>query len=74
MNSMEKDQLPITCPICGRKKSYPVGDLVEGSEFACPVCKLKLKLHGHMWEDIQRELAKLKKGVEPGEGLREDVP
>lgn len=71
---MEKDQLPITCPICGRKNSFPVDALFEGSEFACPVCKLKLRLHGHMWEDVRRELAKLKGGVEPVEGFREDGP
>jgi DNA-directed RNA polymerase subunit RPC12/RpoP len=57
---MHKRQLPITCPLCGRKNEFPVETLVEGSILLCPYCKLKLTLHGHMWEDIQMEIAKLK--------------
>ncbi len=57
---MHKKPLPITCPLCGRKSEHPVETLIEGSLLVCPFCKLKLTLHGHMWEDIQRELAKLK--------------
>jgi transcription elongation factor Elf1 len=60
---MEQNQLPITCPVCGRKNSFPVEALVEGFELVCPICKLRLKLHGHMWEEIQTELEKLKKGA-----------
>lgn len=59
---MEQNQLPITCPVCGRKNNFPVETLSEDSEIVCPVCRLKLTLHGHMWEDIQAGLAKLKKG------------
>ncbi len=58
---MKKDQLPFTCPICGRKTEYPITDLAEGAIITCPFCKLTLTLHGHMWEDVQREIGKLKK-------------
>ena len=58
-----KKSLPFTCPICGRKTDYPVGDLVEGASLTCPFCKLTLNLHGHMWEDVQREIKKLKDGA-----------
>ena len=57
---MREKQLPITCPLCGRKNEFPLETLLEGSDLVCPFCKLKLKLHGHMWEDIQAEIAKLK--------------
>lgn len=56
---MQEQSLPITCPLCGRKYEYPVALLKEGSDLVCPLCKVKLNLHGHMWEDIQREIAKL---------------
>jgi predicted kinase len=59
---MEKTQLPVTCPICGRKNSFRVEELTEGATLVCPFCKVKLTLHGHMWEDIQRELQKTKEG------------
>ena len=58
---MNEKQLPITCPLCGRKNQFPLDDLTEGSTLLCPFCKLKLTLHGHMWEHIQGEIAKLKK-------------
>ena len=32
----------------------------EGSTFQCPQCKVKLTIHGHMWEEIQREIANAK--------------
>jgi hypothetical protein len=57
---VSQEQLPITCPLCGKKNEFPLEVLVEGSGFQCPFCKVKLNLHGHMWEDIQREIAKLK--------------
>jgi hypothetical protein len=34
--------------------------MVEGASITCPFCKLTLTLHGHMLEDVQREIAKLK--------------
>jgi len=57
---MTENSLPFTCPICGRKTEYPVGDMVEGASITCPFCKLTLTLHGHMLEDVHREIAKLK--------------
>jgi transcription elongation factor Elf1 len=39
---MTAKQLPITCPICGKKKEYPVEALVEGAHLECPFCGLKL--------------------------------
>ncbi len=58
---MDKRQLPITCPLCGRKNVFPLEDLQEGSILLCPFCKVKLTLHGHMWEHIQAEIEKLEK-------------
>ncbi len=57
---MDQKLLPITCPICGRKNQFPVGELTEGSILTCPICKVKLTLHGHMWAEIQADLEKLK--------------
>ena len=54
---MEK-KLPFTCPVCGRKKDYLLKDLVEGAVLTCPFCRLTLTLHGHMWEDVQKEIKK----------------
>jgi transcription elongation factor Elf1 len=56
----EKTNLPFTCPVCGRKTEHPLEALVEGASLTCPFCKLTLTLHGHMLEDVQREIAKFK--------------
>ena len=56
----EMGKLPFTCPVCGRKKDYSLKELVEGAVLICPFCRLKLTLHGHMWEDVQKEIEKLK--------------
>ena len=58
---MAKKKLPITCPVCGLKNEFPLDSLAQGSIWACPHCNLKLKLHGHMWEDIQADIRRLKK-------------
>jgi transcription elongation factor Elf1 len=55
-----KQKLPFSCPVCGRKKEYPITELVEGASLNCPFCKLTITLHGHMLEDIQKEIQKLK--------------
>ncbi len=57
---MEDDKLPITCPLCGRKSEFPLAGLAEGALLICPLCNVKLTLHGHMWKDICAEIAKLK--------------
>jgi transcription elongation factor Elf1 len=54
--------LPITCPICGRKKEYEVVALVEGARLECPFCGLKLTLHGHMLREVREEIEKLTRG------------
>jgi len=54
--TMGKDQLAVTCPLCGRKNDYSLEILFEGATLVCPFCKLKLTLHGHMWADIQNEI------------------
>ncbi len=54
-------KLSFTCPICGRKTEYPLADLVEGAILTCPFCKLTLTLHGHMLEEVQKEIKKLGK-------------
>ena len=56
---MNQKELAITCPICGRKKEYPIDALVEGAPLECPFCGLKLTLHGHMLQEVQEEIKKL---------------
>jgi len=53
-------RFPFTCPICGRKRDYPVKELVEGANLTRPFCKFRLILHGHMLEDVQKEIKRLK--------------
>jgi transcription elongation factor Elf1 len=55
-----EQKLLFSCPVCGRKKEYPVTELVEGAVLNCPFCKLTITLHGHMLEDVQKEIQKLK--------------
>lgn len=55
-----KNKLPFTCPVCGRKTEYLIKDLYEGAVLNCPLCKLTLTLHGHMWKDVQKEIERLK--------------
>jgi hypothetical protein len=53
-------KIPFSCPVCGRKTDYPAEELVEGAVVVCSFCKLTLKLHGHMLQDVQREIGRLK--------------
>jgi len=55
-----ENKLPLSCPVCGRKKEYLVTELVEGAILTCPFCKLTITLHGHMWQDVQKEIKKLR--------------
>ena len=55
----EQAKLPFTCPVCGRKTEYLFEALVEGASLTCPFCRLTLTLHGHMLEEVQREIKKL---------------
>ena len=57
---MEEKKLPFSCPVCARQTDYALAELVEGAVLTCPFCKLTLTLHGHMWEDVQRELQRLR--------------
>jgi transcription elongation factor Elf1 len=59
--SEKQTKLPFTCPVCGRKTDYPFEALVEGASLTCPFCRLTLTLHGHMLEDVQREIKELEK-------------
>ena len=52
--------LPFSCPVCGRKTDYPLNELVEGAVLTCPFCKLTLNLHGHMLEEVRKEIEKQK--------------
>ncbi len=54
-----ENTLPFSCPICGRKTEYPLTELKEGAVLTCPFCKLTLTLHGHMWEDVKKEMQHL---------------
>lgn len=57
---MEEIKIPFTCPVCGRKTEYPESTLVEGADLTCPFCKLTLRLHGHMLQEVQREIKRRK--------------
>ncbi len=54
-----ENKFPFSCPVCGRKTEYPVAEMTEGAVVTCPFCKLTLTLHGHMWQDVQKEIQKL---------------
>jgi transcription elongation factor Elf1 len=54
------EKIPFTCPVCGRKTEHALTELFEGAVLTCPFCKLTLTLHGHMWEDVQKDIQKLK--------------
>jgi DNA-directed RNA polymerase subunit RPC12/RpoP len=56
-------RLPVSCPVCGRKRDYDVEELHEGATLACPRCGLELNLHGCMWEDVKKQLEQLKEDV-----------
>jgi transcription elongation factor Elf1 len=56
------EKIPFSCPVCGRKKDYMITELFEGAILTCPFCKLTLNLHGHMLEDVQKEIQKLRDG------------
>ena len=72
MNKKKPEKtLPFTCPICGRKTDYPVEKLTEGASLTCPFCKLTLTLHGHMWGEVQQELAKLGAAVQGKESKKQ---
>jgi DNA-directed RNA polymerase subunit RPC12/RpoP len=58
---MQTDQLSITCPLCGRRNEHSLTGLREGEDLVCPSCGVKLNLHGHMWQEIQNQIADLKK-------------
>ena len=58
---MQKAELPVTCPLCGRKNNFRLEELTEGATIVCSFCKVKLTLHGHMWEDVQKELERANK-------------
>jgi len=53
-------KISFSCPVCARKTDYPVVQLKEGAILSCPFCKLTLNLHGHMWQDVQKEIEKVK--------------
>lgn len=60
---MKDATFPFSCPICGRKTDYRLAELVEGAVLTCSFCKLRLTLHGHMLEDVQKEIKKIKTNV-----------
>jgi len=60
---VKEARFPFSCPICGRKTEYLLIELKEGAVLTCPFCKLSLTLHGHMLEDVQKEIKKLKANV-----------
>jgi len=56
---MQEKKIPVTCPLCGRKNEFQVDLLVEGFILECSGCKVKLRLHGHLLQEIQSEIEKL---------------
>ena len=65
-------RISFSCPVCGRKTDYPVTQMVEGAALTCPFCKLTLKLHGHMWQEVQREIEKLSRGGQDVNRIKSD--
>lgn len=61
-------KIPFTCPVCGKVTEYPLEILAEGAIITCRFCALTLKLHGHMWEDVQREIRKRRGATHPDRG------
>ena len=59
MGSTER-KIPFSCPVCGRKTERETEGLKEGAVLTCPFCKLSLRLHGHMLEEVEKEILKLK--------------
>jgi len=57
---IEKRSLSVTCPLCGRSSDHLLENLKEGADMVCPMCGVKLNLHGHMWEEIKSEIEKIK--------------
>ena len=60
---MDEGHLAVTCPLCGRSGDHRIENLKEGADMVCPFCSVKLNLHGHMWEEIQSQIAKLKENA-----------
>lgn len=58
--------LPFSCPVCARVTDYPIHILVEDARLSCAFCKVKLRLHGHMLEYVQKEISKMKGGNPAG--------
>jgi hypothetical protein len=58
-DTLQDKQLPITCPLCGKRHEFPLENLKEGATLQCPRCQVKLSLHGHMWQEIQSAIAML---------------
>jgi transcription elongation factor Elf1 len=54
-------KIPFSCPVCAHKTDYPITQMVEGAILNCSFCKLTIKLHGHMLQEVQREIEKLGK-------------
>lgn len=57
--NVEDHKISFSCPVCAHKTDYPVTHLMEGAILSCPFCKLTLKLHGHMWQDVLKEIRKV---------------
>jgi transcription elongation factor Elf1 len=54
-------KISFSCPVCAHKTDYPITQMVEGAILSCSLCKLTIKLHGHMLQEVQREIEKLGK-------------
>jgi hypothetical protein len=63
---MQTGHISITCPLCGRRCEHRLENLREGEDLVCSHCGVKLNLHGHMWQDIRDQIAKMnRKDPEP---------
>ncbi len=63
---MGDKKISFSCPVCGRKTDHPGDEMFEGAIIRCPFCKLTLKLHGHMWQEVQKEKKRLEEIHDPG--------
>ncbi len=65
---MKRDikKISFSCPVCGRKTDRLPNEMVEGAVIRCPFCNLSLRLHGHMWQEVQKAKKELEENSDSG--------
>jgi hypothetical protein len=54
---------PFSCPVCARVTDYPLSQMVEGTGLVCSFCRCSIRLHGHMLEYVEKEIARMKEAA-----------